>query len=394
MEAQTGRRRFELDWLRMLAVLLVFVAHCARFFDTAGWHVKNSTTYPALEMWAGLVTTWLMPLLFLVSGASVFFALRKGPVRFVKDRTLRLLVPLVVGIFSHIILCVYLERRTQYGFRGSFFDFLPHYFDGFYLFGGNFAWMGLHLWYLEVLFVLSVLCLPLFQWLLAGSGRRLLARLGDLLARPGAVYLLALPSTLLMPFLDPMRVFFSRSWGGWGLPTYLFFFVGGLVVYSHLNLQDRIRRQRWFSLVAGLLLLLVVGVITGSPGEERFGTPSYALVTMLHSVASWCWVLGILGLGMEYLAVYRPFLGYAGEAVLPFYVLHQSVILGVGYLVVQWSIPDLLKFLVILVGSLGVILAIYGFLVRPYNLLRVLFGLKPLPTKRAGRPAEPEPVRP
>lgn len=106
MDAQTGRRRLELDWLRVLAVAFVFLAHCGRFFDTATWHVKNSTTYPALDLWGAVMTTWLMPLLFLVSGASVFFALRKGPARFVRDRTLRLLVSLVAGIFCHIILCV------------------------------------------------------------------------------------------------------------------------------------------------------------------------------------------------------------------------------------------------------------------------------------------------
>lgn len=391
MDAEIGRRRLELDWLRVLAVAFVFLAHCGRFFDTATWHVKNSTTYPALDLWGAVMTTWLMPLLFLVSGASVFFALRKGPARFVRDRTLRLLVPLVAGIFSHIILCVYLERRTQFGFRGSFLDFLPHYFDGLYLFGGNFAWMGLHLWYLEVLFVLSVVCLPLCYWLLAGSGRPLLARLGDLLARPGALYLLALPGTLLIPFLDPTKVFFNRGWGGWGLPTYLFFFLAGLVIYSHHGLQDRVRRQRWLSLGAGLLLLLVLGLIAGGPGDERFRTAEYALVTMLHSLASWCLVLGVLGLGMQYLAVYRSILGYAGQAVLPFYVLHQSVILGLGYLVVQWSIPDLLKFVVILVSSFALTLVLYEFLIRRFNLLRVLFGLKPAP-RRAPKPVEPQPL--
>lgn len=128
-----------------------------------------------------------------------------------------------------------------------------------------------------------------------------------------------------------MKVFFNRGWGGWGLPTHLLFFLAGPVIYSHHGLQDRIRRQRWLSLGAGLLLLLAVGVIAGGPGEEAFGTPEYALVTMLHSLASWCLVLGILGLGMQYLAVYRLFLGYAGPAVLPFYILHQSVILVVGY---------------------------------------------------------------
>jgi len=121
----------------------------------------------------------------------------RGAGKFLKDRTARLLVPLVVGIFTHAALQVYLERITHGEFRGSFIKFLPHYFDGLYAFGGNFAWMGLHLWYLGVLFVFSLICLPLLFWLKRGSGVRLLHRLGGFLARTGVIYFLALPIVLL-----------------------------------------------------------------------------------------------------------------------------------------------------------------------------------------------------
>jgi hypothetical protein len=69
-------RRFELDWLRVLAIAAVFLFHSARFFDPPDWHVKNPTTYPALEIAAALVVVWMMPLLFTISGASTFYALR------------------------------------------------------------------------------------------------------------------------------------------------------------------------------------------------------------------------------------------------------------------------------------------------------------------------------
>ena len=64
-------------------------------------------------------------------------------------------MPLVVNIFSLCILQVYLERITHHEFTGSIFDFLPHYFEGIYGFGGNFAVVGMHLWYLAVLFRLQ-----------------------------------------------------------------------------------------------------------------------------------------------------------------------------------------------------------------------------------------------
>ena len=79
---------------------------------------------------------------------------------------------------------------------------------------------------------------------------------------------------------------------------------------------------------------------------------------------------------------------------LPFYILHQTVIMSVGYFVVQWAIPDLLKWLIIVPVSFAIIMALYEFLVRRYNVMRFLFGMKPL--KRTApvaiRPAQPAPT--
>ena len=63
---------------------------------------------------------------------------------------------------------------------------------------------------------------------------------------------------------------------------------------------------------------------------------------------------------------------------LPFYILHQTVLLSVGYFVVQWAIPDLLKWVIIVPVSFAIIMALYEFVVRRFNVMRVLFGMKPL----------------
>ena len=152
----------------------------------------------------------MMPLLFAVSGARTFYApRRRGGVEFLKDHTLRLLVPLLVGIFTHVAWQVYLDRVTHHRFTGSFWQFCPHYFDGWFEYGGNFAWMGLHLWYLELLFVFSIVFLPLFLWLRRGAGRDVLACLGDRLATPGAVYL-GLYRFVIRPF-NPLRFLFGMK---------------------------------------------------------------------------------------------------------------------------------------------------------------------------------------
>jgi hypothetical protein len=77
------------------------------------------------------------------------------------------------------------------------------------------------------------------------------------------------------------------------------------------------------------------------------------------------------------------FLTYANEAVLPFYIMHQTVLLVIGYYVTRWHIPDLLKFVTISGSSFTLIVGVYEFLIRRVNVLRVLFGMKPTIKNRA-----------
>src|SRR5512136_961058 len=126
----TSQRRFDLDWLRVFGILAVFIFHSSRFFDLGDWHVKNPTTYLGVEVWIKFLASWLMPLMFIISGASVFYALSaRNTGKFIKDKVLRLLVPLVVGIFTHSIWQIYLENITHGRFSGTFFEFLPRYFN-------------------------------------------------------------------------------------------------------------------------------------------------------------------------------------------------------------------------------------------------------------------------
>jgi len=379
MNAQSAipQRRYDLDWLRVLAISAVFIYHCALIFAPDPFSIKNPTTYQFIDDLGEFAGLWGMPLILLISGASAFYALGKvGPGKYIKGIVARLLVPLIVGTFTHIAFQVYLERLHKGEFDGSFFDFYPHYFEGMYGFGGNFAWMGLHLWYLEALFIFSLLCLPLFLWLKkSSSGQRTLKGLGDFLAKPGAAYLFALPAIVLINVLDP------DSWGtvvfgGWSMFIYPWFFVSGFVIVSNERLQASIVRWRWVSLAAGILLRPAVLGLWAALGEPGFGTFERGFAMVPYCLNAWCLLLAIFGFGMKRLNVNTPLLKYANEAVLPFYILHQTVVVTVGFFVVGWAIPDLLKFLFILSVSFLIVMGLYEFLVRRINLLRFLFGMK------------------
>jgi len=368
------KRRYDLDWLRVLAILTVFIFHSGRFFDRMDWHVKNPMTHEGLQTWTMFLASWMMPLIFVISGASLYFALGKVG-KFIKDKVLRLLVPLVVGVFTHVALGVYLERLTHHQFTGSFFEFYPKYFQGMYGDGGNFAWMGLHLWYLLVLFVFTLALMPVFYWL-KGPGKKVLDWLGNFLALPGMFYLLALPVAWIMIKVNPQSIWGERAWGGWSLLGYILFFLYGFILFSNVKLQESIKRWRWVSLTLTIICTVALAYTNDRYGSAVFGSRGYIIVNGLFGGNAWLWSVSIFGFGMKRLNFQNRFLAYANEAVLPFYILHQTVLLCVGYIIVRLDIPDALKFIVIGLSSFVIIMAVYEFLIRRVNVMRALFGMK------------------
>ncbi len=369
----TKERRYDIDWLRVLAMAVVFLFHCARFFDYGEWHVKNNRLDFGMTVFVGVVSQWLMPLFFILSGTSAYYALRhRNNGQYIGERSKRLVVPLVFGIFLLIPPQVYIERITHSQFAGSFFEFFPEYFDGFYGFGGNFAWMGLHLWYLEFLFIFSVITLPFFRYLRKQTVQDLLSRLVVFLENPGAIFLLTIPIGVMELLVD-MRPggIGKRDFGGWSPVVYLVFFALGYVI----AMDERFKR----AMVKGKFAALMAGLFTTTIGYIllRSGYSSFApLFSLLRSLISWCWLVAILGFGSTFLNFNNNFLKHANNAVLPFYVLHQSVIVIIGYLIMGWNGGVLVKYFALTTVSLVMIVGLYVIIIRRVSVFRFLFGMK------------------
>ncbi len=375
MDTKNVQRRYDLDWLRVFAILTVFIYHSTRFFISEDWHVKNPTSYFVMDVLETTLANWIMALIFAISGASLFYALDKGGAgKFIKDKITRLLVPLItMGMVIFGPWQIYLERLTHGEFNGLFFEFIPLYFQP-----GNFNGNGVHLWYLKMLFIFCLIFLPLFLWLKSGSGQRVLGRLGDLPSKRGAVYLLALPTILCLALTASDSYLGNTEWGGGSILTHATFFLLGFLIISHEGLQKNIQRFRWLSLALVAILMVTLFIWLTTIGEQPSGSLLSALGRSLWGFWAWTWVLAILGFGMKRLNFTKSVLSYANEAILPFYILHQPVLLTVGYFVVQWTVPAVLKFLVIDVVSFAVIMILYEFMVRRVNVLRYLFGMKVL----------------
>lgn len=195
-------RRFEIDWLRVLAMLTVFLFHNARFFDFADWQVKNAQTNLVPMVFVYYVGQWIMPLFFLLAGASTRFALdyQTGS-SYLKERFWRLMIPFIFGALVLIPPQGYVEalNHPSYHFNGNFWQYYPHHFlvrlgwfapTPGWLFGS----FGYHLWFLGFLFVYSLVALPLFRWFRNEKGREFIGHFNNWMAKPGAIFLWIIPS--------------------------------------------------------------------------------------------------------------------------------------------------------------------------------------------------------
>lgn len=232
-----------MDWLRVLAITAIFLYHSDKLFDFWGFHIKNDVTNLASSIHIVFFSQWMMPLFFVLSGAAVYYSLRiRKAGGFVKKRILRILIPLVgIGIFVMAPPQVYLERLSNGEFSGTFLQFYPHYFDGLYGFGSNFAFHGLHLWFLLDLFVFSLIVLPLF---LPGgtTGKSVISKLSTLFEKPWALLLLLVPLTAVSILADVIGMGWTREMARWDMLSYLIFFIYGYLIISNTKIQEVIRR--------------------------------------------------------------------------------------------------------------------------------------------------------
>ncbi|MFC1913517.1 acyltransferase [Chloroflexota bacterium] len=378
--ASGAMRLHYIDWLRVLAMGMIFFFHNARLYDFWDWHIKNADVSRIADVFIDFCNPWLMPLFFILAAASIYSAMKTRTAGgFAKERTLRLLVPLLIlGFFVIGPPQVYLERVASGAFTGSFLQFYgTQYFNGIYGLNdtGNFTLVPMHMWFLWLLFIFSLIFLPFFLYN-KKTGRSLGSRLAKLFEKPWTlvvpVLLIALSQAVLG--LEGALTF----GGGWNHLSYLVFFISGYLIFSNTRIQENIKRYAWLALTAALILLVLdyLAQFKVIPLSIPDTTGASIGIWTFLTLKSWCFLLAILGIGSRYLNLNNRFLGYANEAVLPFYILHQTVIIIIGFFVIQLSIGVAPKYFIVATSSFVVIMAIYELLIRRINPIRFLFGMR------------------
>jgi glucan biosynthesis protein C len=385
---QAGRL-FYLDWLRVLATLGVFLFHVSCVFSGLNYEIVNNENSETLFIITAFFFPWGMPLFFLVAGGASWFALRRRAAgQFRRERVYRLLVPFLTGtiLLGPVQLYLSWRHRTETGvFDGSFPAFVvnkapqigPKWFGAY----------GYHMWFLGFLFAFSLLALPIFVWLKGENGRRVLSRLAGLCAHRGGILIFVLPPTLTRLGLQSYSPG-SQAWADFF--TYGVFFVMGFLLFSNEKFSEAIWRDRWILLAVGIISTVAVtaiGMSLESFDIERAPRTSWELVMWgLIAVCGWCWVAFMLFAGARFLNRDSEALRYGQLRLLPFFVVHQPVILFIAYFVVGWEASIPVKMLVVTLGAFTMSIGVCELVIKRVGFLRALFGMK------AGQPGLPRPI--
>lgn len=387
-------RLYYLDWLRVIAVLGVFLFHAVHPFDLTPWHIKNAEQSTAVTVILAFMFPWGMPFFFLLAGAGSYLALRRRPAAaFFQERFLRLLLPFIAGSLCLMPVMLYFEWRhkLQTGLlTGPFVEFLLDRNVGFtpIWFGA----LGYHLWFLGFLFSFSLLSLPLFLWLKAEAGQRLLARLARHCERRGTLLFFILPLALVRLTLHP---FFPQEHSWADFAVQMMFFLFGYVLFSQPVFLEAVRRDWPLHLGVGIVAAASALAIVAYTGNLDLQAPPRTALDILFwiliSIDSWSWTLIFLFVGMRYLDFSSRTLTYGQEAILPFFVFHQPVIIILAYYAVQWPVNLVAKLAFVVVGSFCVTLGVHAGLIRRFAPLRRLFGMKAVTSGRTLTHALPQP---
>ena len=381
-------RRYDIDALRVIAFALLILYHvCMLYVTDWGWHVKSSYQTEALQWPMIFINRWRMSLLFLISGLAIgLFNPAGAGGRFALSRTWRLFLPLLFGMFFIVPVQAYCQGvsnglvATGFGaFLLRFWSFQPWPKDAFDGWQYGITWN--HLWYLAYLWVYTLLLCVLLPALESPLGKRMQAAVCGLRGA-GLIILPALPLVLYLTTLArlfPTTNDLLHDWFQHAL--YFSVLLYGYVMARSTALWHELGRLRYVATALAVLLFAVYIVWDLQLGEH----PSDLTVAGIRSIRGfymWTALLAILGWG--HVLLNRPFrwLPYATEAVFPWYVLHQSLIVLVAYRLIPLHLGPVLEPLLVIVATFGGCALLHEFVIRRTTLLRPLFGLKSLSPRR------------
>lgn len=382
-------RLYYVDRLRVFAFGLLILYHSsAAFFPDMGWLLHSENTSRGLSLVMDFPRAWRLALLFFISGMGVAFTFKpEQGLTFIYKRTVRLLIPLLFAMAVIVVPQVWYERMYENGYTGSFLEFwLTRYFtEGKYP-TGNFTWA--HMWFVAYLLVMSVICYPIFQYLLR-PGNPIFAWF-ERVAKTGAIYLfflLPLGLNLALSPIYPRETNALYNDGAWFAVWASWFGLGFLISRHHRALIGTLIARRYVSggiaLATTIWLYLASWTVVPEQAIGSYDVNETLLFKTSVFLLAWSMILTLIGFAARYLNQPSERLVTMNRLVFPLYIVHQTVTVGALYYVLPLDLPAIQSFALVAAATAVVSIAFAVAVDQLPSPLRQLVGLteKPQPAR-------------
>ena len=396
MSAHINSRRYDLDWLRIIAFGLLIFYHIGMFYVSWGWHVKSVYASEAAEPLMRILNPWRLSLLFFISGLAIRFAVDKlGSVMLARTRIVQLLVPIIFGMAVIVMPQAYFQLIESGEISMSITEFYPQYLN----FGSDFSittptWN--HLWYIVYLLVYVLLLAPVAPMLsrfMQGAGAGLTdAVFGGKFGWIAVLVIPVLPHLAIRIWLDPHFPTTHDLTSDWANHAHsLTILMTGFLLAKDQAFWRAIERALPWA--AGLTLILAIGLtLVWNDWESYAERPVVLWIARVARIAYvWLVIATLLGAGQRWLNKPSRALTYMTEAIFPWYILHQTLIVMAGFWLTRQGLGAWPEFAGVTLATFGGCLLLHELVIRRVGFLRPLFGLKAKSKSAVGVP-KPKPA--
>ena len=331
-----SERKHYLDNIRWVTLCIVILYHVFYIFNSSGVVSNiNVTGIKQLDTFCVFTYPWIMCLLFVVSGVSARYSLKKKTNKeYIKDRTKRILIPSIVGIFAY----------------GWISGWMTNYYSD--IFSGNGAliptpikyiiWslIGIGpLWYAHVLYIASLLIVLIRK---IDKKQKL-----DTLCNKINLPILFLLGIVVWgsSFILNMPVVTVYRFG-----IYLLMFLLGYYIFSSEDIINRLEKIS----IPLVIITLIIGIVFSVLNYGNDFSSNEFLTNIFTNIYLWFVVLSVFGIFKKCLNFNNKFTNYMNKNNFSFYVLHYTIELIIAFVLVEYIKFNnfIFNYIVLLLGTI------------------------------------------
>lgn len=363
-------RRYEIDWIRNISILMLFVYHtCAIFCNFGDFYVISQEKNVFADIFILLLFTWYMPLLFFLAGASTYFSFQRRSLKeYIIERVKKLLIPLLFGLLVLVPPQTYLARLWRGEINLKYIEHMKYFFSNITDFTGfDGAFTPAHLWFILYLFIVSIIGGSfIFILFKKEKGTNLLNQIKYVFCRKYSFISLLILGVVADIFPSIM---------GKSILSCLIIYTFGYVIYHDDMIFSKLVRHRYKYLLCFVFFTTLGTIYTLFLRPDQINIYVWIIDSILKNSVLICAISSVIGFSSIHLNTNNKVLKYLNKSAFPVYLIHQPILLILAYIIIPTTSSTTISMIMIIVISFVTTFVIYE-LLNKFKIFSFFLGMK------------------